>query len=391
MSNDDLDDRDYFWGRVPRKNYVSKRFHDGRDGRLRYFYKTIEGEESIRFAKLGDEVVLRSVNLNRKQIKAKVLEDDRGIQILTIQRLNHLSEPHGEQHFSFIGREIETLKNFLDGIKTVPLEGGHKTYVTYYALADLALSAGQTRRLLAEQPEVIREIINNPNIKRDVMAVGYRRAQIEQFREMMADPRKAEADWQAFFEKNTWIFGYGLSYQFASKLKGRKLETIIRGHDVTGRGKRIDALMRTRGRISSLCLVEIKKPTTPLLDTHYRPGVWSISKDMAGAVAQVQTSVHEAMRAIVGKLEPTDNDGNPTGETLYNFEPKSVLVVGDLSQLAVDGEVNESKLRSFELFRRNTWRPEIITFDELLERAKFIVEHGESEGADEPKDNGIEF
>jgi hypothetical protein len=37
------------------------------------------------------------------------------------------------------------------------------------------------------------------------------------------------------------------------------------------------------------------------------------------------------------------------------------------------------KFRSFELFRRNIWRPEIVTFDELFQRAKFIVDHSEEE------------
>lgn len=53
--SDELD-RDAFWGRSPRRNYVSRRFLDARDGKLRYFYKTIEGEENVRFATAGDEV-----------------------------------------------------------------------------------------------------------------------------------------------------------------------------------------------------------------------------------------------------------------------------------------------------------------------------------------------
>jgi hypothetical protein len=34
-----------------------------------------------------------------------------------------------------------------------------------------------------------------------------------------------------------------------------------------------------------------------------------------------------------------------------------------------------SKRRSFELFRRNLTQPEILTFDELFERARFIIEN----------------
>jgi len=33
------------------------------------------------------------------------------------------------------------------------------------------------------------------------------------------------------------------------------------------------------------------------------------------------------------------------------------------------------KAKSFELFRRDSRNVEIVTFDELFERAKFIVEH----------------
>ena len=68
--------------------------------------------------------------------------------------------------------------------------------------------------------------------------------------------------------------------------------------------------------------------------------------------------------------------GDPTGEVLFNIEPRSCLVVGSLEQFQSDHGINVPKFRSFELYRRHTGRPEIITFDELLQRARFIVEHG---------------
>jgi hypothetical protein len=45
-----------------------------------------------------------------------------------------------------------------------------------------------------------------------------------------------------------------------------------------------------------------------------------------------------------------------------------VLVVGNSAQLD-----DEHKKATFELFRRNLHNPEIITYDELLERARFTV------------------
>ena len=56
--------------------------------------------------------------------------------------------------------------------------------------------------------------------------------------------------------------------------------------------------------------------------------------------------------------------------SIFTIQPKGILVIGHTEQL------NQiSKRNTFELFRRNTVNPEILTFDELYERAKFIVAH----------------
>ena len=80
----------------------------------------------------------------------------------------------------------------------------------------------------------------------------------------------------------------------------------------------------------------------------------------------MQGTVEMAKRDIHTKLEPTHKEGDPTGETLFNFHPRSYLVVGSMNEFKTNNGINESKFRSFELFRRNIQNPEIITFDELL-------------------------
>ena len=144
-------------------------------------------------------------------------------------------------------------------------------------------------------------------------------------------------------------------------------------------GKRVDALMKTRGIISNLCFVEIKTHTTALLESKpYRTGCWAPSKELAGAIAQVQGTVASALENLYGKINPSDKEGNPTGEEIYNYQPKSYLVIGSMGEFVSEHGVNKGKLRSFELLRRNTSSPEIITFDELYERARFIVHHNQS-------------
>lgn len=63
-----------------------------------------------------------------------------------------------------------------------------------------------------------------------------------------------------------------------------------------------------------------------------------------------------------------------------SVQPRSFLVIGSLSQFQSAHGVNASRYQAFEGFRRNLRQPEILTFDELYERARFIVDHSENVG-----------
>jgi hypothetical protein len=118
---------------------------------------------------------------------------------------------------------------------------------------------------------------------------------------------------------------------------------------------------------------------TPLLrDRPYRAACWAPSNDLAGAISQVQGTVASATATLKSKLELTDSLGNPTGEEAFNYQPRAFLVVGTLREFVGSNGVNRDQYRSFELLRRNVVSPEILTFDELYERAKFIAHTGES-------------
>jgi len=254
----------------------------------------------------------------------------------------------------------------------------------------MLLSTDQVRNLMVQNQDVVLELARSEITKADLVALGYRRKQLERFEKLLFDAdyfekerREAncqpEALWQKFFEKNKWIFGYGLTYVFVSGLDDRALEQVVIGYDLTTPGKRADAVMKTRGAIEALCFVEIKKHTTALLqEEHYRSGCFAASEDLAGGIAQIQATAALAAKKLASKLEFKDAEGNPSGETVFTHQPRSFLVIGSLSQFETDNGINEDKYRSFELFRRNIASPAILTFDELYHRARFIVEHEES-------------
>ncbi|MCX7101870.1 MAG: DUF4263 domain-containing protein [Methylobacter sp.] len=95
----------------------------------------------------------------------------------------------------------------------------------------------------------------------------------------------------------------------------------------------------------------------------YRSLCWALSKELAGAVAQVQGTVASAVENLSSKISLEDKPGYPTGEEVFNYQPKSYLVIGCMSEFITEYGVNKEKLRSFELLRKNTTNPEILTFE----------------------------
>lgn len=383
---DEFEERSLFFSRRPDKTIVSKSFPAATGQKLRIVSKVVDGEQGLKFAKVDGELVLRVTASGRYAVKATVLEDDRRIKTLSIQRFSTRSGPIEREQFSMIGREVDDFLEFVAGIKTMPLDGAGKVHVSDDVLRQLVLNKAQAERLFSDHQGLFLEIAQREDLQRDLVAVGYRRRQLERFKEFLTDAEAFAAErrelattpegvWQAFFEANTWIFGYGLNYQFLSGLDHRKLEQVVRGYDVTGPGKRTDALLKTQGAVKSLCFVEIKRHDTPLLAAQaYRSGAWPPSAELVGGVAQVQATVQDAVERIGRTLSPTKPDGDPTGELLFNVRPRSFLVIGNLGEFETPNGLNEEKARAFELYRRSTDCPEILTFDELLHRARFIID-----------------
>ena len=385
-----MSDEEYAYKKVPGRVYFSKEIPvqtlEG-ERRGRYASRVLREVDRSRFARIEGELVLRTTKSGRQQIKAFFMVDDRSVRSLTLQRFTLESgKPHEQAHFSLIGEEIGQLLELALLVKTSPLEGNEKTRLTDSDLQRLTLSKGAIRSLLKSDLRLIEEVVQQELTERDIVAVAYRRKQLARFERLLKDDgyfvaerarlqcRGDEAVWQQFFEENPWIFGYGLSFVYLSGLDDKKLEQVVHGYAVFERGKRVDALLRSQGVISSLCFLEIKTHKTELLSTDaYRPGCWCPTRDLSGAVAQVHATVSLATQSV-RRLVGVDDNGNPTGEEAYAYMPKSFLVVGSLQEFVTPKGVNQERYRSFELFRRNTLSPEIITFDELYERARFIVQ-----------------
>lgn len=388
MSGDfDSKERDFHFGKGTKRTFVSKRINgEDKESALRIASKVMDKMERFRLEGNEPELVIRKTPGGRHEIKAKFFEKGREIQVLTIQKFNKRSGPSEQYYFSFVRDEIVQLLEFIANIKSFHFPNERGLNVSDDELRRLIVEGPQINRILEDNPELASALAQSELLTQDIIAIGYRRTQLRMFEKLMFDrdffekeklrlEATPEAVWQKFFEANHWIFGYGLSFVFLSALNGKRLEQVTKGATFNGRGNRVDALMRTQALISSLCFVEIKRHDTPLLSqTPYRTNVWNPSSELSGGVVQLQHVVQNALEEIGREVRLEGEDGSPTGETLYNLRPRSFLVVGNLSEFQTGNGVNKYKYSSFELYRKSIQQPEIITFDELLHRARYIVE-----------------
>ncbi len=182
------------------------------------------------------------------------------------------------------------------------------------------------------------------------------------------DADHSELWWQNFFRDNKWIFGYGLNYVI---LRLEQSQANVGGVALDGSGGKIpDFLLSTGGNIRFTVLVEIKTPDTRLLagTGPIRSGAWSLGRDLTDALTQVHASIEEWSH--YGSKHPK-NKAKLEKKNVHTVKPKGIIVVGCLDEVGDDPE----QLATFELFRQSIHGVEIITFDELFDRARFIVEH----------------
>lgn len=237
-----------------------------------------------------------------------------------------------------------------------------------------------------DQTELIQNFLTNGLITdQDIVNTGYRKLALQTFEKLLrnkpyievyknennifnASPEKV---WQHFFKNNQWIFGYGLDYRFQSILQD---EVNLNSANLAGKNAvNADFLI---GDKKFTTFVEIKRPDTKLFgEKKNRSNSWKLSTDLYEAHSQILE--HKACGQI--KLSESSKEYDENGEEIKQkaYDSKTILIIGTWKEIESSANAQERKIKekTFELFRQNSKNVEIITFDELYERAKFIVEH----------------
>ena len=348
-----------------------------------------------------------SLNLqlsSKTYMQIKFLPDRNNIEGLDIIKIVDGNET---QKISFSKFNFAQLELFLNFIRDLDLSTISERRLK---LADNSLEVldNETKKKIAtllqgnEGAEVIQQLLDNKIVtSQDIVNTGYRKSQLKIFYRLLneknylqeykkeesvakltlelgnkincsiSEKTKDEIAWQHFFNKNPWIFGYGLDYKYQNILQK---EFSASDTDASGKEQvNADFLI---GDNYFTSFVELKTPDTALFvnteSGKNRSGSWCLSNKLVYAVSQILEQ--KATGQIKLEKEPYNDNGERI--TQKGYDSKCILIIGNLKteiELSTDtSKIKEIKKKTFELYRRDSRNIEIITFDELYNRAYFI-------------------
>jgi hypothetical protein len=201
---------------------------------------------------------------------------------------------------------------------------------------------------------------------------------VRELAEFEANLSNASEDyWHDFVTRNEWMFGHSLEFRYLRDCVDKPL---VSEKNIENRGGIMaDKELASEGDLEFTVLLEIKTPTMPLVaDRAYRANIHPVSTELAQAVSQ---TLVERSRYVAKHTCKPDERGRWRLDGPLTFHPRTVLLAGKLSTLKghsgdEDCELNNQKAETFSVFRAGLQSIEVITFDEMLRRAKRIIGPG---------------
>jgi hypothetical protein len=397
-NKDNYSEYDYFKMRQLDKIYVSrefpfKTFIGNILKKKRFIKKVFEKSEDNEFVKVQGEIVLRSSPGGRDQVNVVVVGNDEDkFMSFTLQKFRDNPKsglkPLPETSFTFRREEFISLLKFLSDLKYLDLDDPARFVVDdkehsqkkillwlqppdddgVMVNKDDAQLIGALSRFKGEEREKLLYSLKNQILtKEDLDILSGRKEGLDLFKRELFKEKQDwdEKKWQKFFKDNSWIFGYGLDYKFLNIIQR---EASVSNVDLDSKNEVISDFLMSDTRFT--VIVELKRPDTPLFMTSgNRSRSWKLSNDITNSISQILTQ--KAEWEFKSQTEQFDSKGKLIYEKTH--DPKTILIIGNTTQFRGDDRDSKIKAKTFELYRRNSRNIEIITYDELYEKASFIV------------------
>lgn len=184
--------------------------------------------------------------------------------------------------------------------------------------------------------------------------------------------RGSEAVWHHFLKENKWILGLNTELRFIYDLHS---EHKLGVENSKGAGSsKIDLL----GTSYFTTIIELKTESTPIFKENKsnksRANTWDFSNDFIEAYSQILGQNDDLQKNRQKRIEMPDGSALDR-ELIRTLDPKCLLIIGTRNKDFPHTNTRDNNLKtdSFERFRRDSKKIDIITYDELFERAFHII------------------
>jgi len=337
--------------------------------------KVFGEQESCEIVRVKGEFILRCSPTGRDQIKIIVHENDNNKIGFVLQKFRgDTGNPIKKTSFSFYDNEFHELLEFLNLVRFIDLSDTSNFKLSLSNLREKVLVDRSDKELIDslsslqgdDRVHFLEKIRESALTRQDLDILSGRKNGLTLFHQKLyVEQDWDESKWQNFFAQNTWIFGYGLDYRFLSILQK---EAAVSNIDLDGKNTvNSDFLM---GSTDFTVLVELKRPDTLLFEnSKNRSHSWRLSQYLMHAVSQILAQ--KGAWEIKSSQTNYDDNGNLINQK--TSDPKAILIIGRKDQIEDNPRDFEIKQKTLELYRRDSRNVEILTYDELYERAYYIV------------------
>lgn len=193
------------------------------------------------------------------------------------------------------------------------------------------------------------------------------------YKEKYNIPVGEEYIWHHFLKRHDWILGLNLDIRFIIEFLD---EQKVGLEDSKGkRSPKTDLL----GVSDFTTLIELKHTNTDIfkkLKHKGRANTWDFTSDFIEGISQCLGQKFELDKVFDQKVFIDSKGSRLDKKEIQSVDPKSILLIGNKKRefpLNESSDVNLVKNKTLQRFRRNNRNIEVITYDELFERAYQIV------------------
>ncbi len=279
------------------------------------------------------------------------------------------------------------LVGFLSTIKNIDL----KNFGIYKVIDSSTYISEFKSKKDYEKVEELKKIFSDPNLDESAIKKALsdtRKTVIDEFRKLLEDEKyvtvyrteksigdpREEAIWHHFLKNNDWLLGLNVDIRFIQDFTD---EVNVGVQNTTGTGSPKTDLM---GISDYTVLVELKTANTNFFTDNKkntsRANTWSFTDKLIDGMSQCLGQKFDWDKTHKIK-DLVDNNKNVLSQEKHRtVNPKTIFIIGNKQKELPCESINLDVIQkrdTLQRFIRNSRDIEIISFDELYERAFFIV------------------